>query len=198
MIPIAIQPLNIAMGPATVYTGLFGATEPAYTAITSPPSSSVWTDVGGTVDGSSVLLEVEHSLTEIHVEQLIDPIGARVTKRVIQVTVALEEATLANLQLAMNQLLTISPGSGYSVADPLTSITSVQPQYMAILIDGVAPTTGTTETTCKRRIIVRKCLSSSKADLEFEKTKPTVYNTTWTGYWVSSSIAPFEIVDQTS
>jgi len=195
---MAITPSNIAMGPATVYWAPSGATEPAYSAIGSPPSSSVWTDVGGTSDGSSILLEVQHSLTDIHVEQLIDPVGARVSKRVIQITASLEEATLANLQLAMNQLLTISPGSGYTVADPLTSITSVQPNYMAILIDGWAPTTGTTEVECRRRIIVRKCLSSSKVDLEYEKTKPTVYNTTWTGYWISSSISPFELVDQTS
>ncbi len=195
---MAIQPLNVVEGPATVYYSPYGATEPAYTAITSPPSSSVWTDVGGTADGTSVLLEIEHSLTDIHVEQLIDPIAARVTKRVIQVTVALEEATLNNLNLAMNQLLTISPGSGYTVADPLANITAVQPQYQAILIDGWAPTTGTTEVSCRRRMIVRKCLSSSKADLEYSKTKTTVYNTTWTGYWVSSSIAPFELIDQTS
>jgi hypothetical protein len=186
------------MGPASVFTGLFGATEPAYSAITSPPSSSVWTDVGGTADGTAVLLEVEHSLTEIHVEQLIDPVGARVSKRVIQVTVDLEEATLNNLNLAMNQLSTQSSGTGYTVFDPLTSITSFQPTYMAILIDGWAPTTGTSETECRRRMIIRKCLSSSKADLEYEKTKPVLFHTTWTGFWVSSSIAPFEIIDQTS
>jgi hypothetical protein len=195
---VAIQPQNVVMGPATVFTGAFGATEPAYTAIASPPSSAVWTDVGGTADGTSVLLEIEHSLTNINVEQLIDPIGARVTKRVIQVTVVLEEATLNNLNLAMNQLLTISPGSGYTVADPLATITSVQPTYTAILIDGWAPTTGTTETACRRRMIIRKCLSSSKADLEFEKTKPVLYHTTWTGFYVSSSVSPFEIVDATS
>ena len=195
---MAIQPLNVCMGPATVFTAAFGATEPAYSAITSPPSSSVWTDVGGTADGTSVLLEVEHSLTEIHVEQLIDPVGARVSKRVIQVTVDLEEATLANLNLAMNQLSTQSSGTGYTVFDPLTAITSFQPTYMAILIDGWAPTTGTSETECRRRMIIRKCLSSSKADLEYEKTKPVLFHTTWTGFWVSSSIAPFEIIDQTS
>jgi hypothetical protein len=195
---MAIQPLNVCMGPASVFTGLFGATEPAYSAITSPPSSSVWTDVGGTADGTAVLLEVEHSLTEIHVEQLIDPVGARVSKRVIQVTVDLEEATLNNLNLAMNQLSTQSSGTGYTVFDPLTSITSFQPTYMAILIDGWAPTTGTSETECRRRMIIRKCLSSSKADLEYEKTKPVLFHTTWTGFWVSSSIAPFEIIDQTS
>ena len=186
------------MGPATVYTGAFGATEPAYSAIGSPPNSAVWTDVGGTADGTSVLLEIEHSLTNILVEQLVDPVGARVSKRVIQVTVVLEEATLNNLNLAMNGLLTISPGSGYTVADPLTSVTSLQPTYTAILIDGWAPTTGTTETACRRRMIVRKCLSSSKSDLEYEKTKPVLYHTTWTGFYVSSSVAPFEIIDQTS
>lgn len=195
---MSIQPQNIVMGPATVYTAAFGATEPAYTAITSAPNTAVWTDVGGTADGTSVLLEIEHSLTNINVEQLIDPVGARVSKRVIQVTVVLEEATLNNLNLAMNQLLTISPGSGYSVADPITTITAIQPQYTAILIDGWAPTTGTTETACRRRIIVRKCLSSSKSDLEYEKTKAVLYHTTWTGFWVSSSIAPFEITDQQS
>jgi hypothetical protein len=186
------------MGPATVYTGAFGSTEPAYSAISSPPSSSVWTDVGGTADGTSVLLEVEHTLTNINVEQLIDPVGARVSKRVIQVTVALEEATLANMNLAMNQLSTISPGSGYTVFDPLTAITSFQPTYMAILIDGWAPTTNTTEVECRRRMIIRKCLSSSKVDLEYEKTKPVLFNTTWTGFFISTSIAPFEIIDATS
>lgn len=158
----------------------------------------MWTDVGGTADGTSVLLEVEHSLTNINVEQLIDPIGARVSKRVIQVTAVLAEATLNNLNLAMNQLLTISPGSGYTVADPISTITSVQPTYMAILIDGFAPTTGTDETSCRRRMVVRKALSSSKADLEYEKTKMNLFHTTWTGFWVSSSVSPFEITDQTS
>jgi hypothetical protein len=195
---VAIQPQNVVMGPATVYTGAFGAQEPAYAAITSPPNSAVWTDVGGTADGTSVLLEVEHSLTNISVEQLIDPIGARVSKRVIQVTVVLEEATLNNLNLAMNQLLTISQGNGYAVADAMTSITSIQPTYTAILIDGWAPTAGTTETACRRRMIIRKCLSSSKSDLEYEKTKAVLYHTTWTGFYVSGSISPFEIVDQQS
>jgi hypothetical protein len=145
-----------------------------------------------------VLLEVEHTYTDISVEQLMDPVGARLSKRVIQVTASLEEATLQNLTLAMNQLTTITTGSGYSVLDPVTNLTSSQPNYMALIIDGFAPTTGTTEESCRRRIIVRKCLSSSKVDLEYEKSKPVLFNTTWTGYFVSSGIAPFELVDQTS
>lgn len=186
------------MGPATLYYGAFGATEPAYSAITSPPNSAVWTDVGGIADGTSVLLEVDLTYTDIGVDQLVDPVGARLTKRVIQVTASLEEITLTNIQLAMNQMLTITPGSGYSVADPLTANSATQPTYTALLIDGWAPTTGTTETSCRRRIVVRKCLSSSKVDFEYEKSKPNLINTTWTGYFVSNSIAPFEITDQTT
>lgn len=186
------------MGPAYVYTALFPATEPAYTALTSPPNSAVWTDVGGTVDGSSVLLEVEHGLTDIHVEQLLDPVGGRVTKRVIQVTAALAEASLANLALAMNQMITFSPGTGYTVGDLVTTAASSQPTYVAILIDGWAPTTGTDEAACRRRLIIRKCLSSSKVDFEYEKTKANVFNCTFTGYWISGSLSPIELIDQQS
>jgi hypothetical protein len=185
------------MGPAEVYTSAFGTTEPAWSAITSSPAAP-WTDVGGTADGTSVLLEVETSLTDIMVEQLVDPVAGRVSKRVIQVTLALEEATQQNLNLAMNQMTTITTGAGYSVLDPLTTPTSLQPPYTAIIIDGFAPTTGTTEASCRRRLIVRKCLSTSKVDLEYEKTKPTIYSTTWTGYWISTLVAPFEVIDQTS
>lgn len=193
-----IEPRNICMGPATVYYGIFGATEPAYTAITTPPNSAIWTDVGGLADGTSVLLEVDLTYTDIGVEQLVDPVGARLTKRVVQFTAALAETTLANAQLAMNQLATITPGSGYQVFDPISATSATQPTYTALLIDGWAPTTGTTEVSCRRRMIVRKCLSSSKADFEYEKAKPAVYNTTWTGYWVSGSVQPYEIIDQDS
>ena len=183
------------MGPATVYTAPFGTTEPAWSAITSPPASP-WIDVGGTADGTSVLLEVEHTLTDIAVEQLVDPVGARVSKRVVQVTAALLEAPQQNMLLATNQMATITTGAGYSVLDPLTTPTSTQPQYTAIIIDGWAPTTGTAEVYCRRRLIIRKCLSSSKVDFEYEKTKPSVFSTTWTGYYVSSSVALYEVVDQ--
>lgn len=195
---MAITPTNICMGPATLYWGAFGSTEPLDSAVTSPPSSAVWTDVGGIADGTSVLLEVGLTYTDIGVDQLVDNVGARLTKRSIQVTAALTETTLANWNLAMNQLTTTTPYSGYSTLDPLTTVSSSQPTYTALIIDGWAPTTGTTETSCRRRIIVRKCISASKLDQEFEKAKPATFSTTWTAYYVSSSIAPFHICDQTT
>lgn len=194
---MTITATNLCVGPATLYYGVFGTTEPAYAAITSPPGAG-WTDVGMTADGTSILLEIDQTYTDFGAEQIVDPIGGRLTKRTIQVTATLQEATLQNMQLALNQLATISNGTGYSVFDPITSTSAVQPSYTALLIDGWAPTTGTAESSCRRRTVIRRCLSSSKVDLEYEKTKPVLYSTTWTGYYVSNSIAPYEITDQTS
>lgn len=194
---MAVTPTNLCSGPATLSYGAFGTTEPAYSAITSPPGAG-WTDVGMTADGTAVLLEIDHTITEFSAEQLVDPIAGRLTKRVIQVTATLQEATLQNINLALNSLTTISSGAGYSVLDPITSGAGTQPTYTALIIDGWAPTTGTTETACRRRTVIRRCLSSSKVDHEWEKTKPVTYQCTWTGYYVSQSVAPYEIIDQTS
>ena len=194
---MAVTVTNLVVGSAALYYAPVGTTEPAYSAIASPPGAG-WTDFGMTADGSSVLLEIDQTVTDFSAEQLIDRIGGRITKRIIQVTASLQEATLQNMSMALNQLATINPGTGYSVLDPVTANSAQQPIYSALLIDGWAPTTGTTETACRRRVVIRKCLSSSKVDLEYEKTKPVLYSTTWSGYYVSGSIAPFEVTDQES
>jgi hypothetical protein len=194
---VAITPSNICQGPATLYWAPFGTTEPAYTAIGSPPAAP-WTDVGGIADGTAVLLEIDQTYSDISVDQLVDPVGARLTKRVIQLTAQLEETTLQNLQFVMNQNLTLNVQSGYTVADPITTTSATQPYYTALILDGWAPTTGTTEVECRRRIVLRKSLSQAKADLEYQKSKPAMYQCTFTSYFVSTSIAPFEITDATS
>jgi hypothetical protein len=185
------------MGPATLYWAPFGTTEPAYTSIGSPPPAP-WTDFGGIADGTSVLLEIDQTYTDIGVDQIIFPVGARLTKGVVQVTAQIEETTLQNLQVVLNQALTLNVQSGYTVADPITTTSATQPNYTALMIDGWAPTTGTTETECKRRIVVRKSLSQAKADLEYTKNKPAMYQCTWTGYYISSSLPMYEITDATS
>jgi hypothetical protein len=194
---VGLVTTNLVVGPATLYYGVFGTTEPAYSAIASTPGAG-WTDVGMTADGTAILLEIDQTITDFGAEQLIDDIAGRVTKRVIQITATLLEATLQNMQLALNGLATITGGVGYSVLDPITASAASQPNYTAFILDGWAPTTGTTETACRRRVAVRKCLSSSKVDLEYEKTKPATYMTTWKGYYVSPSVAPYEVTDQTS
>src|ERR1700735_1422572 len=194
---MAVDAFNIVMGPATLYFGAFGATEPADSAVASPPSGAVWTDFGGPSDGTALGLEVERTYTDLMVDQLIDSVGARLTKRLLQVSATLEEATMQNMLAAQNQLGTIGSGSGFATFDPITAQSSTQPTYTSLIIDGWAPTLNT-GAAARRGIIVRKCLSATKLAMSFEKAKPSLFTTVWTGYYVSSTVTPYHVVDQTS
>lgn len=194
---MAITPFNLVQGPATLYTGAFGATEPADSAVTSNPNSAVWTDVGGIADGTAVLLEIDLTYSEQGVDQLPMPVGARLTKHAVQITAALAEATLTNMTLSLNQLTTTSVQSGYTTLEPVIAQSSSQPTYTALVIDGWAPTLNT-GASARRRVILRKALSASKLALEYEKSKMAIYNTTWVGYYVSGSVQPWHVVDQTA
>ncbi len=195
---MAITPTNLVQGPATVYVGLFGTTEPADTnaALIAAPGAG-WTDVGGIADGTSVILETDLTYGDLGVDQLVMPVGGRLTKMAVSVAAQLAEATLPLYQTAMNQLATINPLTGITTLDPIVAQSSSQPTYAAILVDGWAPTLSS-GASARRRMIIRKCLSSSKIGMEFEKSKMATYNTSWTAYWVSSSIAPYHIQDQTA
>jgi hypothetical protein len=193
---MSLVPYNICQGPATLYTGAFGTTEPADSAVASAPGAG-WTDVGIITDGTAVLMEMDLTYGEQGADQLVDAVGARLTKRTIQVTASLAEATLTNLQLALNQLATINVQTGYSTLDPASAASSTQPTYTALLIDGWAPTLST-GAAARRRIIVRKTLTASKLAMEFEKSKAAAFACTWTAYYVSGSIGIFHVTDATA
>lgn len=196
---MAITPYNAVQGPATLYLAAFGTAEPAVTnaALIAAPGAG-WTDVGGIADGTSVLFEEDLTYTDQGFDQLVMPVGARLTKVMVQVTAQLAEATLANYQAARNQLATVTtPASGVSQLSPLTTSSATQPTYTALMIDGWAPTLSS-GAAAKRRVIVRKCLSQSKLALEYEKSKMAIYNTVWTGYWVSNALDPYDVYDQTA
>ena len=131
------------------------------------------------------------------VDQLIDSVGGRLTKRMVQITASMEETTLNNLTVATNQLTSQSTQAAYSTLDPLTASSATQPTYTAFIIDGWAPTLNT-GVAARRRIIVRKCLTASKIALSYEKGKPALFATTWTAYYVSSSVPLFHVTDQTA
>lgn len=192
---MSVTPANLVQGPATVWTGSYGTSAPADSAVTSAPGAG-WADVGGTQGG--VMSEVDNTYTQQVVDQLVDPVGARLTKRAISVTTQLAEATLANLQLITNQLVTLGVQSGYTTADLQTTTSATQPAYTTLIIDGWAPTAGTSEIACRRRVIVWKVLAQAKVSLAYEMEKNAVYNVTWVAYYVSPSISPIHYVDQTS
>jgi hypothetical protein len=199
MIPIAITPANLVLGPARLYVAPFGSTEPADSSVTpngpTTPPSSPWTDVGGTDGG--VTLEVDNTYTDLQVDQLTMMVGARLTEMKMTVTAKLSEMTLANLQTALNNIGTLGGGTGYSTLDIPVGSTSTQPAYAALIIDGWAPTLNSGNPAL-RRIIVRKVLSEVKATLTYDKKTQQGLSCTFTAYFVSNSIAPIHLVDQTA
>jgi len=178
------------LGPGKLYTGAFGAAEPADSAVNTAPAASAWTDVGGTVGGLTV--EVAQTYTELEVDQIVDSVGRRLTKREFTVGTSLAEPTLANLSLILNGGTTAS-GAGWASYDPLTSSSATQPTYIAVIVDGWAPGGA-----FNRRAVARKCLSTAKVDFLYAKDKQNVFAVTWNGHYVSPTVTPYRWVDQTS
>ena len=188
---MSVTTTNLVQGPATLYSAAYGATEPADTAVNTTPAASTWTDVGGTQDG--VKLTVDQSYTELEVDQVVDRVGSRLTKRDFTVETSMAEVTLSNLSLALNGGTSAS-GAGYASFEPSFASSATQPTYKALLFDGWAP--GTSAFT--RRVIVRKTLSTDAVEMGYTKDKQTLFGVKFSGHYVSASIAPIHVVDQTS
>lgn len=186
---MAVTATNLILGPGTLYTGAFGAVEPADTAVNTTPATSAWTDCGATDGG--VKLTIDQKFTELTVDQIVDSLGRRLTQREIMVDTNLAEPTLTNLSLAMNGG-TSATGSGYASLDPLNVTSATQPTYVAVILDGFAPNG------FRRRVIIRKSLNTSSLQMAYAKDKETYVPVTFAGHYVSSSITPFHVVDQTS
>jgi hypothetical protein len=184
---MSVTATNVIMGPGTLYTGAFGATEPADAAVNTTPQASAWTDLGGTDGG--VKVGIDQTYTELQVDQIVDRLGSRLTKRDTMVSTNLAEPTLENLSVALNGG-TAASGSGFKSFEPDYATSATQPTYIAILVDGFAPSQK------RRRIIVRKVLSTAKVDSEYTKDKQTFFPVEFTAHYVSSSIAPFKQVDE--
>jgi len=187
---MAVVATNLVQGPATLYSGAFGATEPADTAVNATPPSSSWTDVGGTQDG--LKLTIDQSYAELEVDQVVDRVGSRLTKRDFTLETSMAEPTLANLSLALNGGTSAS-GAGWASFEPAFASSATQPTYKALLFDGWAPGGA-----FNRRCVVRKALSTDAVEIGYTKDKQTLYGVKFNGHYVSASIAPIHITDQTS
>lgn len=179
---MAVTATNLIQGPATLYAGIFGVTEPA-TVATAPGAG--WTDVGGTKDG--VELQINDEYAVLDVDQIIYEIQRRRTKRVVAIKTQLAEATLENLALA---IANTAPTANVLTADD--GLTAFAPSYGAVLMDGIAPGG------FRRRVIVRKTLPTDSVGTAYKKDSQTLLPITWTAHWVSASIRPFVIEDATA
>ena len=195
---MAANVVNLVQGPATVYIGDFGATEPANAAVNTTPQASAWTDVGGTTDGCEISINQEYK--ELEVDQGVDIPGRRLVKRDMSVKTNLAEPTLQNLLYALNDVNGGSlgaSGTGFSgYYEPAFTDSATQPTYRAVILHGWAPGSGANNQSKRRMVILRKVLSSDNVEFAYKKEDQTVFSVTWSVHYVSNSIAPFKIVDE--
>lgn len=194
---MTITPFAVTQGPADMYWAVFGTADPVDTLATvaAGPPPVPWVGIGGTETG--IMCEIDVTVTDIKVDQVIDPIGGRVTDRSITVKTQMKETTLSNLSLVLNQATTITVGAGWTAMELQNTSAATQPQYAALVFDGWAPTLSTSQP-ARRRFVVRKVLSKPKAQLNYEKAKSAIYDVTFQAYWVSTTITPFRVTDQTA
>jgi hypothetical protein len=168
---------------------VYGATEPADTAVNTTPQASAWTDIGATTDG--VNLEINREYSELAVDQVVDIPDRRLTKREFVIHTNMAEATLENLAYVSNDTQPTT-GAGYKKFTPTYTSAATQPTYVALLFDGYAPGQ------FRRRVIGRRMLSVDSITFAYKKDAQTVFNVKWSGHYISDQIAPFVVVDQTS
>lgn len=177
---MSVTTSNLLQGPATIYRAPFGTTEPASIDIT--PGAG-WADVGGTKEGLELTDASEWA--ELEVDQLTMTPERRRTKRTISAKTSLAEATLENLARATSNT---QPTAGVLNVDD--GIAAFQPEYDAIIIDGHAPGGK------RRRITIRKTLSTDSVGMSYKKDAQTLIPVTWTAHWVSASITAMKIEDE--
>lgn len=179
---------NLVLGPATLYVADFGASEATLTTLanlgTAP--ATPWRDLGATTDG--VTLTIEQEYAELEADQILDRAGSRLIKRNFTIETNMAELTLENLKAALNGGA-ITTATGTSTYSPIVKPNSAEPDYLALIIDGHAPSGKA------RRIIVRKALSTEGVKFAYGKEDQSVFSVSFTAHYVTDAIAPFIIVD---
>lgn len=183
---MSVTVTELTQGPATLYFGTFGATEPLDSAVNATPAASAWTDLGGTLDGSKLIIKQDYSM--LAVDQLVDVPGSRLNTREITLETQMAQPSIVNLQLALNGG-TITTGAGFSAAfEPIDSDAATQPTYKALILHGWFGT-------ARRMVILRKVLSVDGAETEYKKDGQTVFKVKMQAFFVSTSIRPFRVID---
>lgn len=180
---------NLTMGPGDMYSGPVGAVEPLDAAINSAPAASAWTGLGGTDGG--IKLTIAQAYDELVVDQIVDIVGRRKTKREFTIDTTLAEPTLENLVLSINETPAVT-GGNFKSMDVQNDNSASQPIYTALIMDGWAPGS------FRRRVFLRRGLSTANVVFEYGKKAQTGYVVSFSAHYVSSTIKPFRVVDQTS
>lgn len=178
---------NLIAGPGTLYHADYGATEPADADVDTPPTSP-WVDMGGTSGG--VTLAVNQELFRMEIDQVVDPVGRRITSRDVTVATSLAEATLDNLARAIGQDPgSIQTGTGYRALDLEGDDPGAEPPYFALLFRGRAPAGHW------RHVIIRRAYPTEAVETSYQRGGQTLIPVTFAAHWVSPSVRPVRVVD---
>lgn len=179
---------NAIQGPADLWYGAFGVTEPLATAINTDPGAG-WTFVGGTVDGCTWAVKDEYAA--MNFDQVAERIGSRRTSREVSLKANLAEATLDILVPVLGGgTLTAEAGPpATEVYEPADDNAATQPTYRALLMDGWGPAGK------RRRLVVRKVLNIDGFEGAYKKDGQFFYPTNFVGHWVSTTIKSFQVRD---
>lgn len=146
------------------------------------------------MDGLNLVVNLEY--TELEVDQIVDAVGRRITKREIRLETKLAEPTLENLALSTNSPdSTITTGSGFKAWEPELGNSAVVPHYFALILDGGAPLLPDGEP-ANRRAILRKCLSVSEITQTNHKEDQAAFEVAFHAHYVSGMVKPIHVVDQ--
>lgn len=184
---------NLIVGAGYIYHAAIGTTEPEDDQVHEEPSSASWSNLGFTDGGVSLTYSPE--FFQLAVDQLVDPIGQRLTAREFVISTNLAEATLDNFQKILNggTLATGTAGSGVSFQSFTPEVDPTgAPTYFMVIFDGFAPGG------FARRVILRKTLQVGEIGQSYTKDGQTMYPVQFKAHYVDSTTAPFKIIDQTA
>lgn len=181
--------VTLVMGPATVWIADYGTAEPTDT----DDLTGVYSDLGTSLDG--ITLTVKQDFDSPEVMQEPNPVASRLKKRELTVECKLAQPTLTNLLYALNHG-SVTSGSGYESYEPPMIDRATPLTYRTVIIDGWAPGFNAVDRHKKRRLVLRRCISTQGADMAYSKDKLTVYNVKWDVHRVDEITTPFKIIDE--
>ena len=185
---------NLMVGPGTLWTGAFGATEPADTAVVTALETPPWTDSGATDGGVTVTASKEYF--RLRMDQAVESPGRVLTELDVSLATSFAEPTIENWAIALADAASAvtsggTGGTAYKAMDmggPAEPGTP--PTYLAAIFRGRAPKGK------RRMVIVRKALSIEEVESEYKRDDQTFIPVTMAAHWVSTSIKSVHVVDE--
>lgn len=187
---------NLIMGVGEVYVGPFGEAEPAD--IDTTPAGN-WVDVGFTSGGVTMIYTPTY--TELVVDQIVDILARRITKREFNVRTNLSEATLQNILdcglSGVGGALTDNAGPPTSEDVEPTAAFGPENQVTAkaVIFDGFAEGFEGGDH-FRRRVTVRKAVNVAPMEISASRDGVSMVPVDFSAMYVDGIISPWKVEDE--